>query len=95
VTQYTVTLTVNDDPSLVITVAVSAVDILEAWKKGERQARAILNRRARLSKLSAHAANTLPTFTCPVCGLVSYNPTDRAKGYCGACHAYTGAGTIA
>lgn len=30
------------------------------------------------------------SFTCPVCGRTSYNPTDEREGYCGNCHAFTG-----
>jgi ribosomal protein S27AE len=30
-----------------------------------------------------------PTFTCPVCGMVSHNPNDLRYGYCGNCHDYT------
>lgn len=29
-------------------------------------------------------------FTCPRCGAVSQHPTDKAEGYCGACHDWTG-----
>jgi hypothetical protein len=29
-------------------------------------------------------------FTCPRCGRTSYHPRDRAEGYCGACHDWTG-----
>lgn len=29
-------------------------------------------------------------FACPQCGRTSYHPTDRAEGYCGACHDWTG-----
>jgi len=28
------------------------------------------------------------SFTCPDCGLTSYNPNDVANGYCGHCHKY-------
>jgi hypothetical protein len=31
-----------------------------------------------------------PHFTCPVCGMTSYNPNDIREGYCGNCHAWTG-----
>jgi predicted RNA-binding Zn-ribbon protein involved in translation (DUF1610 family) len=27
-------------------------------------------------------------FRCPRCGAVSYNPHDKAEGYCGRCHAF-------
>jgi hypothetical protein len=30
-------------------------------------------------------------FTCPVCGAVSHHADDVRYGYCGACHAFTGA----
>lgn len=30
------------------------------------------------------------TYTCPTCGAKSHNPVDRAEGYCGWCHDYTG-----
>jgi hypothetical protein len=30
------------------------------------------------------------SFTCPKCGMVSYNPNDIAHGYCGNCHDFTG-----
>lgn len=29
-------------------------------------------------------------FRCPVCEMVSHNPTDIAEGYCGNCHDWTG-----
>ncbi len=29
-------------------------------------------------------------FTCPRCGRTSYHPTDKAEGYCGNCHDWTG-----
>jgi len=29
-------------------------------------------------------------FVCPVCGMVSYHPTDIAEGFCGNCHDWTG-----
>jgi ribosomal protein L37E len=29
-------------------------------------------------------------FVCPRCGAVSYHPADKAEGYCGRCHDYTG-----
>jgi ribosomal protein L37E len=32
-----------------------------------------------------------PHFTCPVCGMTSYNANDIKFGYCGNCHDYTGA----
>jgi hypothetical protein len=31
-----------------------------------------------------------PSITCPVCKRTSYNPSDVAEGYCGACHDFTG-----
>lgn len=30
------------------------------------------------------------TFVCPRCGATSHNPHDRAYGYCGRCHWWTG-----
>lgn len=30
-----------------------------------------------------------PSFICPRCGAVSYNPRDVLYGYCGACHDFT------
>lgn len=30
-----------------------------------------------------------PSFTCPVCGMTSYNPNDIREGFCGNCHAWT------
>lgn len=32
-----------------------------------------------------------PSFRCPVCAAVSYHPEDIRHGYCGRCHAFTGA----
>jgi hypothetical protein len=32
---------------------------------------------------------TPPPFTCPCCGIVSYNPNDLEQGYCGLCHDWT------
>jgi ribosomal protein L37E len=29
-------------------------------------------------------------FTCPRCGMTSYNPNDIREGYCGNCHDWTG-----
>jgi predicted amidophosphoribosyltransferase len=29
-----------------------------------------------------------PSFTCPRCGSVSYNPNDIRERYCGRCHAF-------
>jgi uncharacterized C2H2 Zn-finger protein len=31
------------------------------------------------------------TITCPRCGMTSANPNDVREGYCGNCHAFTGA----
>ena len=39
----------------------------------------------------AEASGERPPFTCPTCGRTSHNPTDAAEGYCGHCHAWTGA----
>ena len=33
--------------------------------------------------------STEETFTCPRCGMVSHNPTDKAEGYCGNCCDWT------
>jgi len=33
-----------------------------------------------------------PSFTCPKCGMTSYNPNDIREGYCGNCHTWTGLG---
>jgi hypothetical protein len=33
----------------------------------------------------------LDVFTCPACGSTSRSPADIADGYCGSCHAVTGA----
>lgn len=30
-----------------------------------------------------------PSFTCPRCGMTSYNPNDIREGYCGNCHDWT------
>ena len=32
-----------------------------------------------------------PSFTCPQCGATSHHPMDVKEGYCGRCHARTGA----
>ena len=32
-----------------------------------------------------------PSITCPVCDMTSHNPNDVTYGYCGNCHAFTGA----
>jgi hypothetical protein len=32
-----------------------------------------------------------PLFRCPRCGKISGNPDDKANGYCGNCHDFTGA----
>lgn len=31
---------------------------------------------------------TRPSYTCPRCAAVSYNPTDIAERYCGRCHQF-------
>lgn len=31
------------------------------------------------------------SITCPQCGMTSYHPDDIRYGYCGGCHAFTGA----
>ncbi|MFJ9895260.1 hypothetical protein ACIQPR_18285 [Streptomyces sp. NPDC091280] len=33
-------------------------------------------------------------FICPRCTRTSHHPDDKRYGYCGACHAYTGAPTL-
>jgi hypothetical protein len=30
-------------------------------------------------------------FLCPLCRKISHNPNDEREGYCGVCHAFTGA----
>jgi hypothetical protein len=30
-----------------------------------------------------------PSFTCPRCGAISWNPNDAREGYCGRCHDWT------
>lgn len=34
------------------------------------------------------------SFTCPVCGMTSHNPSDEREGYCGRCQDFTGVGEI-
>lgn len=34
-----------------------------------------------------------PSFICPRCGAVSFNPNDVVNGYCGRCHDFTAAAT--
>jgi hypothetical protein len=34
------------------------------------------------------------SFTCPRCERTSYHPKDVEHGYCGACHAHTGADEV-
>lgn len=34
------------------------------------------------------------SFTCPVCQARSYHPDDVRYGYCGRCHAFTGADPV-
>lgn len=36
------------------------------------------------------AAHPATVFTCPDCGMTSFNRNDLDAGYCGACHAFTG-----
>ena len=36
--------------------------------------------------------DTRPSFTCPRCRSVSYNPNDIREGYCGRCHDWTDTG---
>jgi hypothetical protein len=31
------------------------------------------------------------SYTCPTCGLTSYNPNDEAERYCGHCHKFESA----
>jgi ribosomal protein S27AE len=33
-------------------------------------------------------SSTLPSFTCPKCGMTSHNPNDVENSYCGNCHAF-------
>jgi hypothetical protein len=39
----------------------------------------------------APARTEQPSFTCPECGATSWHPQDVQYGYCGRCHAFTGA----
>lgn len=34
-------------------------------------------------------AGAAGVFTCPRCGVMSYNPNDVGQGYCGCCHDWT------
>jgi hypothetical protein len=34
------------------------------------------------------APQAQPSFECPSCGAVSYNPNDIRERYCGRCHAW-------
>jgi hypothetical protein len=34
----------------------------------------------------------LLVFTCPACAKLSHNSRDAERGYCGACHQFTGEG---
>ncbi len=36
----------------------------------------------------AHVDGHTSTITCLTCGLTSFNPTDLAEKYCGACHVF-------
>lgn len=36
----------------------------------------------------AHVDGTTSSITCLICGLTSFNPTDLAEKYCGACHVF-------
>jgi hypothetical protein len=41
------------------------------------------------AELTAEAdAAARPSFACPRCGAVSYNPNDVLERYCGACHVF-------
>ena len=34
-----------------------------------------------------------PSFTCPLCLMTSYHPSDIREGYCGNCHDWTSLAT--
>lgn len=53
------------------------------WKADKSQMRALAVKSINVS--------CMPVFCCPRCGGVSANPTDMEEGYCGNCHAFTGA----
>jgi RecJ-like exonuclease len=37
------------------------------------------------------AGSNTPSFACPRCGAVSYNPNDIRERYCGRCHQFADA----
>lgn len=55
--------------------------VADSWEKGERPGRVSI----------IVDVDTADGFRCPKCNKVSHNPNDKREGYCGACHAYTGA----
>lgn len=50
----------------------------------------IIRRPLKKERLQA-ALHNGEAIQCPECDLISHNPTDVAKGYCGHCHAFTSA----
>jgi DNA-binding transcriptional ArsR family regulator len=41
------------------------------------------------NRLAALVATSVPSITCPRCGMTSHNPNDVEQGYCGNCHDWT------
>ena len=41
-----------------------------------------------LTMTRGHDDKGAPTITCGDCGMTSWSPADREKGYCGNCHAF-------
>jgi|SRR5580693_2552560 hypothetical protein len=60
---------------------------LDEWA---RQVRAALEASRGVRGELGDPTGNPPGFTCPICGRTSFHPRDRAEGYCGACHDWTG-----
>lgn len=69
-----------------------AIRYLEWWMPVGRSSLGLATEDA-VNTLMQFARETLDpsvSFTCPRCLRTSHNPNDRAEGYCGACHGWTG-----
>lgn len=63
-----------------------ALVLLREWVDGTLSRETYGERATRTRNFLVKAT---PTFTCPVCGAISFNPTDIREGYCGRCHDWT------
>jgi hypothetical protein len=75
------------DPSVVAPglpkLSISEEDLRE-FVRGEEEANALDT--ALAEAVLGDGVLRAPSYTCPICGRVSYHPEDAANRYCGACH---------